>query len=113
MARVSKASPAIAAMRQRSLTEKLQELSEDPPHDPETGEIVNAAPEPLSYPDQEEALRRAAEAREILEATAREKALNGRREFDEWYAGRTPEEQQGLAPHMKNLMAAANKVGKK
>lgn len=110
--------------------------AEDPPHDPETGEIVspqatnrfyrepeevaagwNRTPESteeeLRPVSQEEALRQAAAAREELEATAREMALSGRREFDKWYTVLTPEQQQTLAPHMKVLMDAANKAGRK
>jgi hypothetical protein len=64
-------------------------------------------------PDQEEILLQAAREREALEADAREMAASGRREFDKWYACRTVQEHQILAPHMKNLMDAANKAGKR
>ena len=114
--------PGVPASRQ-SLPERMAALSEghpeDPPHDPETGEILSdeelaeRAKENAQEPDQEDALRRAAADREELETMAREMALSGRRIFDEWYTGLTPEQHQILAPHMKNLMDAANKAGRK
>lgn len=98
----------------KSLADKMKDLAEDPPHDPETGEILGeTVSRAAEEPDQEMALRRAAAEREELESLAREMALSGRREFDKWYTGLAPEQQQVLAPHMKNLMDAANKAGRK
>ncbi len=100
---------------------EIVEEQQQPNNDKETGangpktDAPQAASEPAgaasakTEPDAADSSETLSEDEQLL-AEARANALDGRRIFDTWFAGLHPDKCDVLRPHMKSLMAAANKA---